>query len=1161
MSIRRAVAVIGFLSVVFQASSGQIAPGWGEMQGVHVGADQTVKQTDPVMVDREAAMYKTGSGTLEVPMENVNRAKPYALTALAGTMKVTAGEDATVDLANPPAVLQDAAFWIDTDSVVLDGANRVTKWCDVRDTTRDSTTYWYAYPAWSSGATDYKDVPPLKTTYHGKDAIYFYGRTSCLHMNFAKNDVDETVGNVKHVFLVHGVQNCWGAALGYTTSREGGFTPDLDGFIRSISDCRFWFSDRGEFVSDLMGARFYLNGVTFDPFTCKPNRGRQMLEVDYLNKRSQFNRLFWCGAETFAESSQQGGDYISEVVLFTNLLTSAQRSDVERYLLKKWNLPYAADSWETSASYGPSAALRSPSGTLEAVAGATVEIAADADEYTGPYVLAGRGTVEKTGEGTMWIGPTEDEMPFAGTFELKAGAVLSAGGRPPAMTAEAGKTYSATAFCSGGSRPAWKGPTLEQARKGGHLLKVETGAAGTATKTGGADVRFDRIADGVKTLDVTGGEVQLDSRPGDSVPDRFEALGEDVSVSVLNNSFEDPYDTSVSAGRYQFNGTLNGWSYGWIEGSHTLPAYVTATKGWNNWADDLPVGSQALAIVTRSAATTKITIPKAGSYTIDFLAAARHGYVEYTGLPDYHKAQVVVVELHDGTSWKTVGSVMPYVRRFTRFRLRMEGLKAQEYTLRLVSPYDPYDGQATVDDVHVCYDPTVPETGVFKVPDGDFEYLQGNSTTKFMGFFTVMDAVRGWTFSITNQAYATSGLTNLAVGVTGPGKYLRDIERYCVPLFRFGSAKDGGNQLAFVGGAGLAETTFTLPAGTWKLRCEAARVTTHVRLNGDKNVGSGFKPRAVLRRANETTDLGVFTAPKSTLSTCFFPDTITLAEPETVTLALAVTGDGQCGVLDNLVFVPVSQIDDAAELVKNGSFEAGSNGCEGWTTWSDRTHYTLSAVGVFSYGYTPASFGHFVLDGINKGYLKNKAAFSQTVAVPEKGLYRLRLHAMTRTDAWSCARENIRITFTSAATSEETEVDRLMLPNMVDNWFEREYLVKFDAAGDYTLKFEGGFDLANIEGTDGEERTSMLDAISLKKVNYELEDAPEIPEQMDINVGTGSRLVLNYPGEISVRRLYLGGNRIPTGTVVRAADYPEFLGGIGTINVAGSGKGMTVIVR
>lgn len=50
---------------------------------------------------------------------------------------------------------------------------------------------------------------------------------------------------------------------------------------------------------------------------------------------------------------------------------------------------------------------------------------------------------------------------------------------------------------------------------------------------------------------------------------------------------------------------------------------------------------------------------------------------------------------------------------------------------------------------------------------------------------------------------------------------------------------------------------------------------------------------------------------------------------------------------------------------------------------------------------------------------------------------------------------------------------------------------------------------------------------------------------------SGARLVLDYPGTIKVRRLKLGGVR--KAGVVSAATDPDYIGGIGSIEVVPSG--------
>ena len=63
---------------------------------------------------------------------------------------------------------------------------------------------------------------------------------------------------------------------------------------------------------------------------------------------------------------------------------------------------------------------------------------------------------------------------------------------------------------------------------------------------------------------------------------------------------------------------------------------------------------------------------------------------------------------------------------------------------------------------------------------------------------------------------------------------------------------------------------------------------------------------------------------------------------------------------------------------------------------------------------------------------------------------------------------------------------------------------------------------------------------------------------MNPSVSEGARLVLDFPGVKQVRSLRLGGRKVPAG-IVSANDYPEYLGGIGCLEVVPGG--LLLLVR
>ena len=1126
--------IVGMASVVTIATTmaDAVKVGIHETGNVHVDSGM-VTQSDPVVLGDKAKFYKTGAGELVLPLANVNRQRDFSLTALDGKMTLVAGEDATVDAATPPAVLQRAAFWVNTDSVVADANGLVTKWCDVRETSTASPTYWYAEPRWGTLATDYANVPPKLGSFHGRAGVYFYGRASNVYMRFMTNSTEKSIGTVRHIFLVHGVTNCWGAAVGYTSTREGGMVPDTDSFIRNLSDCRAYFVRRADLSSDFAAGRFYLNGQQFDPFTTVPKQGVSLLECDFLAKPSAADLFFRTNFETYRDRGNQGGDYLCEVIIFTGtLLAEKDRLDIERYLLKKWNLPYTATS-----------ELRLPMslGTVGVASNATVEVSAADGEQTTPLTFEGEGAVRKTGIGAMMIGPSTDK-PFSGTFTLEEGSVISAGGRPPAVTAVSGDIYDSSRYLHNNSS------TPDNIAKSGmRLTRATNGAAGVFRKTGVGEVRVSEIDEGVERLNVEGGVVSLETK---AKTVNFAPCETVITATVPNASFELPLASTNSSARYSYHDTtVNGWqaiSY-WCD-------YATADhSGWSNWADEAPPDGRNVFILRGSSGIqTTVTFPKAGRYELTLWACDRYGQ-QYSGNPDRFGVNQINLLLGKSGTFEQFGTVLAYGRKFTKFRFMLPDVEVGDYTLRLRSPSQSYDESTCIDDIRITYVGECDETIAFKIPNGDFEKLTPRSAhpTRY-GFFNALDEAEGWTFEITDSRFANC-LTNFAIGVAAPSKHIYS-NRYA-PLYSYGIGQIGSACLAFVYGYGRASTTFTVPAGTYRLRCNAAWTPTNPKYQNSSGswveVDADRAPTIAARLVTgggTSVSLGAIT-PSSTLPNAKdWPTAFSFAAPTEVTLVLEQSNTAASGTVDDLVLISEDRY-DAGELLKDGGFESLNS----WTRTSDTSYYRYSVFGQRAYASAPASaYGYNVFEGTQRGGFKDECLAVQTVTFPTAGLHRFRLHANTRIDSDGESQNPLRFWYHAVGSTATNVIDVMLVPRCF-NWFEREYLFNIPVAGDYKFGIEGGYSLREggygIKDTSkGADRYTFLDGCSIRRVLDELDDAPTVPSKLKVTVASGSRLVLNYPGTVQVGRVKLGDAVISSG-VVDEATYPQYIGGMGSLTI------------
>ena len=215
-------------------------PGFRQVSGVSVSQGTTQTVADDVIINPQGEFRKIGEGKLVVPMSRVNRQLPWGMKVSEGTLRLEAGDDATLPVETVPQAFSKAVLWLDASSAVVtnaDDTSYVAKWVDVRDVAHpDSPTYAYALPAWGSRSPNVS-IPPVKVEKDGRPALYFGGKTSGKHMNLSS-----TVQNVIHQFVVHGFRICHIKVLPYRVTvriYERKNDPDISVFEKVLVSCLF----------------------------------------------------------------------------------------------------------------------------------------------------------------------------------------------------------------------------------------------------------------------------------------------------------------------------------------------------------------------------------------------------------------------------------------------------------------------------------------------------------------------------------------------------------------------------------------------------------------------------------------------------------------------------------------------------------------------------------------------------------------------------------------------------------------------------------------------------------------------------------------------------------------------------------------------------------
>lgn len=1161
MMNKRWTALLGCVAVGAAALADGIVIGRLENGGVDVAAGETETITSPLEISAGGNFIKRGAGTLNFPVaavETVSNRVSYQV--LAGTLNVTEDPVTAPALAVPSCVTEKAAAWfsaIDGDFITTDGGGNVVNWYDARETgvTDPGFTPTRRYMAYA--CADGKDgCPQAKTSFLGHNAVYFGGyaaRNLGGYMQLKKADgTKDALSFVWNVFYVHGVHDALGTVIGCSVQPGdfmlGGSTLSVpaNGLL-GLNYCR------ADAVPGLFAGRYFRNGRYCDPFQEWMYRDTfECVDVAFSGNATSFD----CFYSNRHVDGRFGGDYISEAIVFTNRLTETERMQVERYLMKKWNLaPASGPALAFGIAEGATAALRADLTTLTAAAATNVL----------PVAFKGTGEVRLEGTGTRVLAP-DSFNDFHGTLDVGTGTFFSRFGLFPAVSAVAGKRYVTTLnrFNAGGDV------------RNGLSLKTAAAAAGEVEKTGPETLPFARVALDVKRIRVREGTLSL---RGASPVTRYVANGA-ISATFANPNMEKVQyaDPNGNRGRRAMsNGeTRDGWT---LASSGFTAGYVVGPllRSGYEWAYDVPEGRQALYVFSTDGTDgyailhTTVTFPCAGTYRVSWRTTSSIygkafplGYSIIFGR-DFSSAEVV----HHAFNG-VVGAPIE--------TMRLEVPEAGTYCFgfRVDDNYGKYYA-VIFDDLRAEQETVLPATEVVAIPNGDFEQVTTNGAAPGVQTLHRRELEKkvdprntpiGWTL-YQGDGWTESTVVGATVGLGFPGLPTHRLQYDA--LFSY----DGRNSnyctfsRTFDGSCGLfqlfmanhpsyanayAETTFTVEkAGTYYLRGKVAK--WNVATIGIDFFGmSGEVPsvRAQVMVGGETTDLGSVSSRTINPEDTLWPTSFTVAANATVTLRLDQTTSKAACLLDDFVLVRADDapfVEGGVELIANGSFERcgtwESNGqCKKEEVWSTKTGSLSSQTITFWYGldaglqYTVVPF-----DGDAVCCVRGDSVLSQTLPPMEAGTYRFRVAANTR---WTSGYDEngIRVTLNDPSDGS-VKYTICEIPEVTNYHAQVSFHdVTVDQPGTYVLK---------IQGTHSDVRTGdracSIDGLSLKRL-YAAEP-PSVPPEVKIDVAEGARLDLDYDGTVQVRGLSLAG-RGQVG-VVDATTCPGFLTGRGKLDVRPNG--------
>ena len=1157
-------------SVGLSTFGADIDVGYRAREEIRVPAGETATQTGRVTVDGNGRLYKTGGGELVLPAASVMQSQPLEIGVLGGVLTLQSG-GTRPSVAEPAVIRDEAAFWLDVSSANLittngtgymeRGTDLVKEWLDVRATSASDARYLHVAPNWwigGSGTRSLADgIPPCKVTAFGHTGLWFGGTNglgqtsgqSLVLKTAAQDNGDRTqytaITNIFHVFAVHAVEKKWGFLLGTyhptggATYRDYYSTGNLNSAILGLIN-----SDAGASNTSIL----YFDGVRADPWTDKManHMGLHLMEFETTDRPGHFHALF-CDSTTNEGYAHVrcGGDYLYELVVFTNKLTDVERSQVRVHLMNKWGIPLSS--------------TRPP--RVDLAGGTTLSAAPDAGE-TQEVAVTGDGTVSKVGAGTLVLPYVLEGGAFGGTVDVEAGTVALQ--RDAAVSAADGDSFAV------------------QSALGGDTVTKSAGAGSSIAKTGSGRLSLAAVPAATKTVNVSGGVLRL--APRASAPDEVtvDAIAADPSDRSFESFISDTGIQTHGNGRKIVNtrGTLGAWTLA-DNGASYAPAiaiynyaHCTVAK-FSPWP--APDGELVFYVKgSGSQVTANVTVPADGVYELSFYASARDGY---HAANSRNHIDFYIGTSDDSMTWfgNLVKSPSPYYRHYYRTP-RLTG--GQTYKLRMGVRNISVDGTTDFDDVRLRLVPDSElETDVVKVPYGDFENVQdsasgtGSHEPNLKGATTA----EGWSLTTENGTWTSTMMKPAAITTQGVSAYYRDKFSSTSPYNRaWSSFYDCGGpnvygfaQLVFLstGGVATATATFKPPAGTYHLRADVARWTVVASVDGVETLNAvPILEARVTCGSRPETSLGTITFNHQGLTPTEWPTAFTVDGTENVTIALRQTKAKGGALVDNLVLVPPK------DLVVNGSFESCSMGSDKFaynaTGWTRRDNPDSSVSGYSSstqwdrFDRDRNNYGTNIVDGIVRLRLRGQSEIYQSIAFAP-GYYRLRFFAESRHNFDGTATEYYGMNPVKAYLTQGTTTNMIGWTHVDStNYVEHTFLFRVDEAGTYNFHLQGmsspGTNWGWSSNRTANDRMSLVDCVSIQPVDEA--DVPAesgLPHSATLAVAAGARVELEFRGTNRLNRVTLDGRSV-TG-LISAETFPEYFAGPGVFEVLP--KGTLVLMR
>ena len=1102
-------------------AGGEVRVGDGEIYRAAVPGGETHVLAERLSVTQGAqGLVKQGAGTWVLPETMFLFDTPLNLVTAEGCteLQLTPAASVAASVAAPEALLARAALWFDaskadslvTQDVAAEGgtAQAVMAWRDAREAASAETRV-YAQAESRDDIYPGEGRWPLLQTVEGRAAVYFGRVKSGRYMVWTDPaGATHTLSGIETIFAVMGVADSWGYLIGAADNVASKVASASDAPV-DLSAIPLWARD-----SCFAFGGTFINGRQVDGYSGHPQSGFQLVEIEMPSWKFD-------GANAFFN----GGDWLCEVVIFTESLSASERQTIADYLMDKWHLGGTSPRARTLQT-APGAA------TVVSVAEGTVFDAA----------LQGEGEVVKAGAATAFVQPAPGDetylahaavTPRGGASAANPALVSSAGGVPfnGRVRVTDGTLYLNDAI----TVSAADGTALEAAVDvQGNRVRASSAAGGTIVKRGNGTLALDTVPDETRKVSVEAGTLALRAvrtAEGASVSPRA-----GVSVEIPNAGFEEVEYVPDKSGNNEYyrlfnEETYNGWTgenageWNCFVGISGLKDDGTAGTAYNAGYDLPPPhsGRGQLNIQCTASAYTTIEIPVDGIYELSFWL----GGSEW----DRKNQLSFAVEIETAGGEKIeIGRLMrPSTRTYRAYRFRTPYLAAGAGQKLRFRNLNQLSSAIVIDDVALSRVCAADDSRRVALPNGGCE----NYT---------LPLPQTWFDSGVEKVEVPHWRFDQPVGWSDGDMPRVSLMHATYGQFDTWLTRPGDAAIVFEGADGAATlTNVTLGAGTYALRAQLAYRYV------DKMDRSDGTLQATISSGGETlAELGTVTCGHRAFASHDWPQTFTLAAEATVDIRVTSTTKTSVFADDfELVRLPT------ANRLVNGGFETGT--LAGWTL---EQAAGVDPSEVYKYGdWTDEHFSQAYYEGQYCCALRGPSTIRQTVAFDRAGVYRFRFaeHVRSESGVTSLYGLNPVRVWCRNASGETQEIGRTLTApaEAVNREFVRhDFLFRIDAPGEWEIGLTGLCETGD--------HNAILDDLSVTPVDAAAYEAtPAIGPEVELAVARGARLRLDFDGTLPLGSLRLNGVR--RSGEISARDYPEYLAGPGVLSV--KPLGMKIIIR